>query len=93
MIIIDTFHHASIMASIPTERFYNNNWLNFHQNHCLQVKQENINSITIGYSIVAGLTRYTNICNNLFSNRFINLGISEDRLENVKKGRYSLWYK
>ena len=71
------------MASIPTERFYNNNWLNFHQNHCLQVKQENINSITIGYSIVAGLTRYTNICNNLFSNRFINLGISEDRLENV----------
>ena len=32
---------------------------------------------------MAGLTRYTNICNNLFSNRFINLGISEDRLENV----------
>ena len=48
-----------------------------------QVKQENINSIIIGDSIVAGLTRYTNIWNNLFGNSFINLGISGDRVENV----------
>ena len=26
LIIIGTFHHASIMASIPSERFYNNNF-------------------------------------------------------------------
>ena len=71
------------MASIPSERFYNNNWLKIHQNHCFQVKQENINSIIIGDSIVAGLTRYTNVWNNLFGNRFINLGISGDRVENV----------
>ena len=32
---------------------------------------------------MAGLIRYTNICNNLFGNRLINLGISEDRVENV----------
>ena len=32
MINIDTFHHASIMASIPSERFYNNNWLKIHHN-------------------------------------------------------------
>ena len=57
LIIIDTFHHASIMASIPSERFYNNNWLKIHQNHCFQVKQENNNSIIIGDSIVAGLTQ------------------------------------
>ena len=71
------------MASIPSERFYNNNWLKIHQNHCFKVKQENINSIIIGDSIVAGLTRYTNIWHNLFGNRFINLGISGDRVENV----------
>ena len=80
MIIVDTFHHAPIMASIPSERFYNNNWIKIHKNHCFQVKQENINSILIGDSIVAGLTRCANIWNNLFG--FINLGISGDRAEN-----------
>ena len=83
MIIVGTFHHASIMASIPSERFYINNWLKIHQNHCFQVKQEDFNSIIIGDSIVAGLTRYTNVQNNVFGNRFINLGISGDRVENV----------
>ena len=83
MIITDTFYHASIMASIPSKRFYNNNWLKIHQNHCFKVKQENVNSIIIEDSIVAGHTRYTNIWNNLFGNRFINLGISGDRVENV----------
>ena len=71
------------MASIPSERFYNNNWIKIHQNHCFQVKKENINSIIIGDSIVADLTRYTNIWNNLFGNRFINLDISGDHVENV----------
>ena len=32
---------------------------------------------------MAGLTRYTNIWNNLCGNRFINLGISGDLVENV----------
>ena len=34
LVIIDTFHHTCIMASIPSERFYNKNWLKIHQNHC-----------------------------------------------------------
>ena len=71
------------MASITSERFYNNNSLKIYHNQCFQVKHENINSIIIGDSIVAGLTRYTNIWKNLFGNRFINLGISGDRAENV----------
>ena len=65
------------MASIPSEKFYNNNWLKIHHNRCFQVKHENINSIIIRDSIVAGLTRYINIWKNLFGNRFINLGIVE----------------
>ena len=76
LIITDTFHQASIIASIPSDIFYINNWLKIHQNHCFQAKQENINSIIIGDSIVAGFTRYINIWNNHFGNRLINLGIS-----------------
>ena len=83
LIIIDAFNHASIMASILTGRFYNNNWLKIHQNLCFEVKQENINSIIIGYSIAAGLKRYSKIWNNLFGNRFINLGISGGSVENI----------
>ena len=71
------------MASVPSERFYNNNWLKILHNHCFQVKHEKINSIRIGDSIVTGLTRNTNIWKNIFGNRFINLGISWDRVENV----------
>ena len=37
----------------------------------------------VGDSIVAGLSRYTNIWNNLFGNRLINLGVGGDRVENV----------
>ena len=83
LIIINTFHHVPIMASIPSERFDNNNSPKIHQNLCFQVKQEKVNFIIIGDSIVAGLTRYTNVWNNLFGNRFINLGISGDCVENV----------
>ena len=71
------------MASVPSERFYNNNWLKILHNHAFQVKHEKINSIRIGDSIVTGLTRNTNIWKNIFGNRFINLGISWDRVENV----------
>ena len=65
------------MASSPSERFYNN-WLKIHQNHCFQVKQENVNFIIIGDSNVVGLTRCTNMWNNRFAKRFINLYISVD---------------
>ena len=72
------------MTSIQSERFYNNNnWLKICHDHCFQVKHQNINSIMIRYSIVEGLTRYINIWKNRFGNRFINLGISGDCVENV----------
>ena len=49
-----------MMASILSERFYNNNWLKIiHQNHCFQIEQENMNSIIIGDSVMAGLMQYT----------------------------------
>ena len=57
------------------QRFCTTNWLKIYHNHCFQVKRENINSIIIGNSILAGLTLFTNIWENLFGNRFINLNI------------------
>ena len=71
------------MASIPSKRFNNYNWLKIHHNHRFHVNHDNINSIIIGDSIVAGLTRYSNVWKNLFVNEFINLGIRGDRVENV----------
>ena len=71
------------MASILPRRFNNNNWLKSHHNHFFHVNHDNINSIIIGDSIVAGLTHYSNVWKNLFGNEFINLGIHGDGVENV----------
>ena len=71
------------MASIPSKRFNNYNWLRIHHNHCFHVNHDNFNSIVIGNSIQAGLTRYSYVWKNLFGNEFINLGIRGDRVENV----------
>ena len=72
-----------VMASIPSKRINNNNWLKIHHIHCFQVKHDNINSIIIGDSIVAGLTHYNNVWKNLFGSRFIGTGIRGDRIEHV----------
>ena len=71
------------MASIPSKRINNNNWLEIHYNHCFHVNHDNIDSVMIGDSIVVGLTRYNNVWKNLFGSGFINLGIRGDRVEHV----------
>ena len=80
---IYTFDCAFIITSVLSDRFYNNNWLKIHHTHCFQIKHENINSIITVDSVVAGLTWCTKIWKNIFGNRFIILGISEDRVESV----------
>ena len=74
------------MASIPSKRINNNNWLKIHYNHRFHVNHDNIDSIIIGDSIVAGLTRYNNVWKNLFGNGFINLSIRGDRVEHILWG-------
>ena len=71
------------MASIPSKRINNNNWLKIHYNHCFHVNHDNINSIIIEDSIVGGLTRYNNVWKKIFGSGFINLGIRGDRVEHV----------
>lgn len=71
------------MASIPSKRISNNNWLKTHYNHCFQVNHDKINSIIIGGSIVTGLARYNNVWKNLFLNGFVNHGIRGNCVEHV----------
>ena len=42
LIIIAIFHYASIMASILSERFYNNNWLKIRQYHCFKLNKKTL---------------------------------------------------
>ena len=71
------------MASILFKRINNNTCLKIHCNHSFHVNHDNINSIIIGGSIVAGLTHYNNVWKNLFGNRFINLGVHGNRVEHI----------
>ena len=48
------------MASISSKRVNDNNRLKIHYNHIFHVNYDNINSIIIGDSIVAGVARYNN---------------------------------
>ena len=73
------------MASVLSKRINNNAWLKIHYNHCFHINYDNIYSIIIGDLIAASLVRYNNLWKNLFSNRFINLGIHADRVG------YVLW--
>ena len=71
------------MVSILSKRFQNNNWLKIHYNHSFDVKHYSITRIMIEDSIVAGLTRYTNVWKNIFWNGFLKVDIRGDRVENV----------
>ena len=72
------------MTLVLTECFYKSNWVEYHHNHCFKIKDSKPNTILLGDSIVAGLSRYPNVWNEYFAqiNAF-NLGIGGDRVENV----------
>ena len=72
------------MALIPTERFYKSNWVEYHRNHCFKIKDSKPNTLLLGDSIVAGLSRYPNVWNDYFAQiNALNLGIGGDHVENV----------
>ena len=64
------------MALIPTEHFYKFNWLDCHCNHCFMIKDSKPNTLLLGDSTVAGLSRYPNVWNEYFAQmNVLNLGI------------------
>ena len=71
------------MALSPTERFYKSNWVEYHCNHCFMIKDSKPNTLLLGASIVAGLSRYLNVWNEYFAQiNTLSLGIGEDRIKN-----------
>ena len=72
------------MKATPPTRFSKKNWLNFHHNHCSKLAKYTFETILIGYSIVAGLSRYQNVLDKfLKSLKDLNCGIGGDRIEHV----------
>ena len=55
------------MVLIPTERFYKSNRAEYHRNHCFNIKDSKPNTLLLGNSIVAGLSRYPNVWNDYFA--------------------------
>ena len=54
-----------MMTLIPTECFYKSNWVEYHRNHCFKTKDSKPNTLLLGGSIVAGLSRYPNVWNDI----------------------------
>ena len=72
------------MALIPIERFCKSNWFEYHRRHCFMIKDSKPNTLLLGDSIVAGLSRYRNVWNEYFAQiNALNLGIGGDRVENA----------
>ena len=71
-------------ALIPTEPFYKSNWIEYHRNHCSMIKDAKPNTLPLGDSIVAGLSRYPYVWNKYFAPiNILNLGIGGDRVESA----------
>ena len=49
------------MSATPSTGFSKMNWLNFHYDHCSKLAKNTFETIIIGDSIVAGLSRYQNV--------------------------------
>ena len=72
------------MAIIPTESFYKSNWIEYHRNHSSMIKDTKPDTLLLGDSIVAGLSRYPNIWNEYFAPiNGLNVGNGGDRIENA----------
>ena len=73
-----------MIALIPTEPLYKSNWIEYHRNHCSMIKDAKPNTLLLGDSIVAGLSRYPSVWNKYFAPiNALNLGIGGDCVENV----------
>ena len=72
------------MTTTPSTRFSKKNWLNFHHNHCSKLAKYTFETILIGDSIVAGLSRYQNVWNKFLNPlKALNCGIGGDRTEHA----------
>ena len=72
------------MALNATARFKKSNWLECHRYHYLLLKNQFTNTLLLGDSIIAGLSRYLKEWQRYFTPlNALNLEIGGDRAENV----------
>ena len=72
------------MCITPLPRFQKINWLNKHNKLCNDIMVSNYSTLLIGDSLIAGLSRYSDIWKRYFEScNSINCGIGGDRVENV----------
>ena len=72
------------MATTLSTRFSKKNWLNFHRNLCSKLAKYTFETILIGDSTVAGLSRYQNVWDKFLKPvKVLNWGIGGDRIEHV----------
>ena len=72
------------MTTTPSTRFSKKNWLNFHHNHCSKLAKYTFETILIGDSIVAGLSRYQNVWDKFLKPlKALNCRMGGDRIEHV----------
>ena len=72
------------MTVIPTARQSKTNWMNTHLKHCSRLNNKSFDTILIGDSLIAGLTRYSKVWNKLFKpHNAFNCAIGSNRVQHV----------
>ena len=72
------------MTTIHLSRLFKTNWLNSHRNHCSKLLRNYYETIIIGDSIVAGLSRYQSVwATFLQPQRALNYGIGGEKAQHV----------
>ena len=72
------------MTTTPSTRFSKMNWLNFHYDHCSNLAKNTFETILIGDSIVAGLSRYQNVRDKFLKPlKALNCGVGGDKIQHI----------
>ena len=73
------------MTASPIVRQSKASWMNTHLKHCSRLNNKSFDTILIGDSLIAGLTRYSKVWNKFFKplNAF-NCGMGFERVQHVQ---------
>ena len=72
------------MTRTPSTRFSKMNWLSFHHNHCSKLAKNTFETILIGDSIIAGLSRCQNVWDKVLKPlKALNCGVGDDKIQHV----------
>ena len=70
------------LSATPTNRLQKVPWLDDHKNHIHQLTYTHFDTIIIGFSIAAGLSRYSNVWETFFKES-VNLDIGGDHTQHI----------